>query len=68
MSDFESFACPYEYSIQDGDNVLESAVHYLSAACIAEWLQRSPSAKAILTLDGDTINLPVYALRRRNAV
>ncbi|KAI8068901.1 hypothetical protein BDF21DRAFT_345225 [Thamnidium elegans] len=48
---------------------LESAVQYLSAACIAQWVQQRPSAKATLTLDGgDTVNLPVYALRRRNAV
>ncbi|KAI7868982.1 hypothetical protein BDF14DRAFT_1709220, partial [Spinellus fusiger] len=41
---------------------------YFSAACVAEWLQRSPNAKATLMLDGDRIDLPVYALRRRNAV
>lgn len=46
-----------------------AAVQYLSAACIAQWVQRRPSAQATLTLDGgDTVNLPVYALRRRNAV
>lgn len=51
------------------NNSLESAVQYLSAACIAQWVQQRPSAKATLTLDGgDTVNLPVYALRRRNAV
>lgn len=59
----------YQYSIQDGDQVLESAVHYLSAACIAQWLQKSPTAKATLIMDdGDKIDVPVYALRRRNAV
>ena len=56
--------------IADQENTrLESAVQYLSAACIAQWVQQSPSAKATLTLDGgDTVNLPIYALRRRNAV
>lgn len=59
----------YLCSIQDGDRVLEEAVHYLSAACIAQWLQKSPTAKATLVLvDGDTIDVPVYTLRRRNAV
>ncbi|KAI8374355.1 uncharacterized protein BYT42DRAFT_576068 [Radiomyces spectabilis] len=68
MSEKVFYTQPYQCSIQDGDRVLESAVQYLSAACIAQWLQQSPSAKATLTLDGDTIDLPVYALRRRNAV
>lgn len=56
--------------IQDGDQVLESAVDYLSAAaCIARWAKQRPSAQATLTLDGgESIHLPVYALRRRNAV
>ncbi|KAI8393747.1 uncharacterized protein BYT42DRAFT_483452, partial [Radiomyces spectabilis] len=43
-------------------------VESMSAACIAGWLQRNPTAKASLTLDGETIDLPVYTLRRRNAV
>jgi hypothetical protein len=59
-------------SSENSNNNLEesvAAVQYLSAACIAQWVQQRPSAKATLTLDGgDTINLPVYALRRRNAV
>lgn len=59
----------YRCSIQDGDRVLEEAVQYLSAAYIAQWLQKSPTAKATLVMvDGDTIDVPVYALRRRNAV
>lgn len=42
---------------------------YLTAACIEQLVQRKPSASATMTLDdGATINLPVYALRRRNAV
>jgi hypothetical protein len=54
---------------ENGSNSLDSAVQYLSAACIAQWVQQRPSAQATLTLDGgDTVNLPVYALRRRNAV
>jgi hypothetical protein len=55
--------------IQDGDQILESAGQHLSAACIAQWVQRRPSATAVLTLEGgDEIRLPVYALRRRDAV
>lgn len=55
----------HRFSIQTDEDVLQ----YLSAACIAQWVQRKPSAKAIMTLDdGNTIDLPVYALRRRNAV
>lgn len=47
----------------------EQALQYLSAACIAQWVQQKPSATAIMTLDdGNTVDLPVYALRRRNAV
>ncbi|KAI9314583.1 putative integral membrane protein conserved region-domain-containing protein [Dichotomocladium elegans] len=38
-------------SIQDGDQVLEAAVQYLSAACISQWLQKSPSAKATLFMN-----------------
>lgn len=53
----------------DNSSLESAAVQYLSAACIAEWAQRRPSTKATLTLDGgDTVNLPIYALRRRNAV
>ncbi|KAI9263783.1 hypothetical protein BY458DRAFT_514383 [Sporodiniella umbellata] len=45
------------------------SVQYLTAACIAQWAKSSPSTKATLTLDGgDTVDLPVFALRRRNAV
>ncbi|KAI9355157.1 hypothetical protein BD770DRAFT_391302 [Pilaira anomala] len=56
-------------SDNEDQSSLESAVQYLSAACIAQWVQQRPSAKATLTLDGgDTVNLPIYALRRRNAV
>ncbi|KAI7854097.1 hypothetical protein BDC45DRAFT_509798 [Circinella umbellata] len=59
----------YSYSIQDGDQVLESAVQYLSAGCISQWLQKSPNATATLFMDTtDKIDVPVYALRRRNAV
>lgn len=55
----------HRFSIQTDKEVLE----YLSAACIAQWVQHKPSAKATMTLDdGNTIKLPVYALRRRNAV
>ncbi|KAG1053566.1 hypothetical protein G6F46_006072 [Rhizopus delemar] len=47
----------------------QETVQYLTAACIAHWAKDSPSTKATLTLDsGDTIDLPVYALRRRNAI
>ncbi|KAI9493646.1 hypothetical protein BDB00DRAFT_736685, partial [Zychaea mexicana] len=58
------------YSIQDSNGtILATASDYLSAASITQWLQQSPHATATLTLDGgDTIDLPVYALRRRNAV
>ncbi|KAG1472232.1 hypothetical protein G6F56_001666 [Rhizopus delemar] len=44
-------------------------VQYLTAACIAQWAKTSPKTKATLTLDGgDTVDLPIYTLRRRNAV
>lgn len=58
------------YSIHDGGQVLVSATtDYLSVACIQQWLQSNPNATATLIWDeGDTIDLPVYALRRRNAV
>ncbi|KAI8150078.1 hypothetical protein BJV82DRAFT_585741 [Fennellomyces sp. T-0311] len=58
------------YSIQDTNGtILVTASEYLSTASIAQWLQQSPNATATLTLDGgDTIDLPVYALRRRNGV
>ncbi|CDS07835.1 hypothetical protein LRAMOSA01784 [Lichtheimia ramosa] len=64
-----SSADSFHFSIQDGDQVFESAAEYLSAACIAQWLQKSPTAKATLFMDdGDQIDVPVYTLRRRNAV
>ncbi|KAI7869156.1 hypothetical protein BDF14DRAFT_1785387 [Spinellus fusiger] len=56
------------YSIHGGDDVLHSSFEYMSASNIAEWLTQFPNAVATLTLDGDTIDLPVYALRRRNAI
>ncbi|KAI9245341.1 hypothetical protein BDA99DRAFT_528115 [Phascolomyces articulosus] len=58
------------YSIQDNNGaILATASEYLSSASIAQWLQQCPTASATLTLEGgDTIDLPVYALRRRNAV
>ncbi|KAI7901831.1 uncharacterized protein BX663DRAFT_512547 [Cokeromyces recurvatus] len=75
MSDFlEVFVhptCSYIHSIQDGDTVLEEAnSEILSTASINEWLQKSPRARATLVMfDDDTsIELPVYALRRRNAI
>ncbi|KAI8994892.1 hypothetical protein BDB01DRAFT_774476 [Pilobolus umbonatus] len=55
--------------VSEGDQTMDSTVQYLSASCIARWVERSPSAQAVMTLDGgDTVNLPIYALRRRNAV
>ncbi|KAG2228101.1 hypothetical protein INT45_009147 [Circinella minor] len=58
------------YSIQDSHGtILASTSEYLTSALIEQWLQHCPTASATLTLDGgDTIDLPVYALRRRNAV
>ncbi|KAJ8661993.1 hypothetical protein O0I10_002324 [Lichtheimia ornata] len=58
------------YCILDHDGtVIASATDYVPTTSINEWLQRSPNATATLTLfDGDTIDLPVYTLRRRNAV
>ncbi|CAO3651686.1 unnamed protein product [Cunninghamella blakesleeana] len=56
------------YSLQDGENVLASTVHYLSASSIAQYLQKSPTIRATLTMGSDTVNLPIYALRRRNAI
>ncbi|KAL9548122.1 hypothetical protein PS6_006764 [Mucor atramentarius] len=54
----------HRFSIKTDSND-QQTLQYLSAACIAQWVQQKPSAKAIMTLDdGDTINLPV----RRNAV
>ncbi|CEP09282.1 hypothetical protein [Parasitella parasitica] len=58
----------HRFSIQIDQND-QHTLQYLSAACIAQWAQRKPSAQATMTLDdGNTINLPVFALRRRNAV
>ncbi|KAI8087954.1 uncharacterized protein B0P05DRAFT_530819 [Gilbertella persicaria] len=55
----------HRFSIKTDEQVLQ----LLSAACIAEWVQQKPSANAIMTLDdGESIHLPVFALRRRNAV
>jgi hypothetical protein len=76
MSDFTTDlfvhpTCSYICSIQDGDIILEEAnSEFLTASTIAEWLQKSPRAKATLTMfDDDTsIELPVYTLRRRNAI
>lgn len=75
MSDFSEVfvhpTCAYIRSIQDGDTILEEAnSEFLSTSSINEWLQKSPRAKATLTMfDDDTsIELPVYALRRRNAI
>jgi hypothetical protein len=64
-------ACTYAYSIQEGDTFFEEAnPHLYSASSINEWLHRSPYAKATMSLyDGDeTIELPMYTLRRRNAI
>ncbi|ORE09565.1 hypothetical protein CU097_003038 [Rhizopus azygosporus] len=61
----ESFTYSHRFSIVSD----EQTVQYLTAACIAHWVKTNPSTKATLTLDsGDTIHLPVYTLRRRNAV
>ncbi|KAL9546784.1 hypothetical protein MBANPS3_006492 [Mucor bainieri] len=63
--------CSYMRSIQDGDTILEEPnSEFLSTFSINEWLQKSPRAKATLVMfDDDTsIELPVYALRRRNAI
>lgn len=75
MSDFpEVFVhptCSYTRFIQDGDIILEEAnSEFLTTTSINEWLQKSPRAKATLTMfDDDTsIELPVYTLRRRNAI
>ena len=58
------------YTIHDNNGtLLASATESLSIASVNQWLQHTPHATATLTLyDGDTIDLPVYALRRRNAV
>lgn len=63
--------CSYTRSIQDGDTILEEPnSEFLTSSSILEWLQKSPRAKATLTMmDDDTsIELPVYTLRRRNAI
>ncbi|KAI9478819.1 MAG: hypothetical protein EXX96DRAFT_572386 [Benjaminiella poitrasii] len=63
--------CSYIHYIQDGDTILEEASsELLSTASINEWLQKSPRAKATLVMfDDDTsIEIPVYTLRRRNAI
>ena len=67
---FFSSSIDRRYSIQDSHGtVLATASEYLSSASIEQWLQQCPTASATLTLDGgDTIDVPVYALRRRNAV
>ncbi|KAI9319032.1 hypothetical protein BX666DRAFT_1854267 [Dichotomocladium elegans] len=47
--------------------LLTSSLH--PSSWINEWIERTPHAMATLTLyDGDTFDVPVYALRRRNAV
>lgn len=58
------------YSIQDGDCPMVLEATSLSSSLINEWLQKSPKAKATLFLfeDDTSIELPVYALRRRNAI
>ncbi|KAI7901493.1 uncharacterized protein BX663DRAFT_553282 [Cokeromyces recurvatus] len=66
-----SYLYNHRFSIQivDQENNDKTVLQHLSAACIAQWVQQKPNAKATMTLDnGDTVNLPVYALRRRNAV
>jgi hypothetical protein len=70
MSELYIHPCAYIHSIQDGDTILEEANRdYLSSSSITQWLQKSPRAKATLTLFDDTIiELPVYTLRRRNAI
>ncbi|KAI8375157.1 hypothetical protein BD560DRAFT_392877 [Blakeslea trispora] len=55
----------HRFSVKTDEQVLQ----LLSAACIAEWVRQKPSANAIMTMDdGESIHLPVFALRRRNAV
>jgi hypothetical protein len=54
--------CAYFHSIEDGDMLLEE----VSMSSINDWLQKSPSETP--TLDDTSIEIPVYALRRRNAV
>ncbi|KAI8334112.1 hypothetical protein BD560DRAFT_414679 [Blakeslea trispora] len=73
MSDFpEVFVhptCAYIRSIQDGDIIFEGNSEFLSTASINEWLQKSPRAKATITMFDDTsIEVPMYTLRRRNAI
>ncbi|KAI7855126.1 hypothetical protein BDC45DRAFT_506620 [Circinella umbellata] len=67
---FFSSSIDRRYSIQDSHGtILATTSEYLTSALIQQWLQQCPTASATLTLDGgDTIDLPVYALRRRNAV
>ncbi|KAG0744260.1 hypothetical protein G6F57_000560 [Rhizopus arrhizus] len=61
--------CAYVHSIQDGETILEqSSGEYLSSSYVAEWLEKSPRARATLTLFDETIELPMYTLRRRNAI
>lgn len=63
--------CGYLHSIQDGDMILEeTSSDFLSMSCVNDWLQKSPRATATLVMfDDDTsIEIPVYALRRRNAI
>ncbi|KAI9476015.1 MAG: hypothetical protein EXX96DRAFT_575444 [Benjaminiella poitrasii] len=70
-SPMPSYLYKHRFSIQiiDQEDNSKSMLQYLSAACIAQWVQQKPNAKATMTLDnGDTVNLPIYALRRRNAV
>lgn len=63
--------CGYLHSIQDGDIILEEAnSEFMSMSSINEWLQKSPRATATIVMfdDNTSIEIPVYALRRRNAV
>lgn len=63
--------CGYLHTIQDGDIILDgTSSDFLSMTSINDWLQKSPRATATFVMfdDETSIEIPVYALRRRNAV
>ncbi|ORY94495.1 hypothetical protein BCR43DRAFT_494118 [Syncephalastrum racemosum] len=65
-----SFAKLYtcHYSIEEQDGTVLDMAETLSTMRIAEYVRRSPNATVTLCFEGEAITLPLYALRRRNAV
>lgn len=58
----------YHYSIEEQDGTVLDMAETLSTMRITEYVRRSPNASVTLCFEGEAITLPLYALRRRNAV